>query len=296
MKLSCLHTHSTFCDGTGDIETMCETAYAKGFSSIGFSSHAPITKKTGIKTDWIMQDENLEEYIDTVLQARRRWKGKLAVYLGLETDYIHGYSSPADPDIQALPLDYIIGTVHYCVSPKNGRPINVDEYTEGLARVLKEYDNDGRALCESYFDSYGMMIAAGGYDILAHLDLIKKNNDRFCFFSPDDSWYTDRLVKTADLIAGKAGKANIGCKTGGKIPVVEVNNGGMNRGYCTEPYPSLYILKLLKERNIPLTISADAHAPDHLGKFYDTAAGKIRQAGYNSLVFLEEQGWREEPL
>ena len=301
MTLSCLHTHTTFCDGTADVETMCETAFARGFSSVGFSAHAPLTKKMGIKTDWVMHEEKLEEYIDSVLAARRRWNGKLAVFLGMEVDFIQGITSPADPDIQALPLDYILGTVHYSISPKNGEPFNIDEYPENFCKVMEEYGNDGRAICEAYYHSYGSMIAVGGYDILAHLDLVKKNNDRFRFFSQDDTWYKNLLVKTADLIVSAAGKAGVNGKTGGQMPVVEVNTGGINRGYCTEPYPSLYALKLLKERNIPLVVTADAHAPDHLGKSYEKAVETMRQAGISSAALLERQengsaGWREEPL
>ena len=298
MTLSCLHTHTTFCDGAADVETMCEAAFARGFVSIGFSSHGPITKKTGIKNNSNMQDEKLDEYIDTVLAARKRWAGKLAVFLGLEVDYIQGLLGPADAEIQALPLDYILGAVHYCICPKTGEFFIADERAENFGRVLELFGNDGRALCEAYFDSYCGMIAAGGYDILAHLDLIKKNNRRFRFFSPGDSWYTELLVKTADLIAAVQTGAG---GTGGRIPVVEVNTGGINRGYCTEPYPSLDMLKLLKQRNIPLVVNADAHAPEQLGGSYETAMETMRQAGYRTMALFEGREnksirWREEPL
>jgi histidinol-phosphatase (PHP family) len=146
-ELSCLHTHTVFCDGKADVETMCEAAFAKGFTSIGFSSHAPITKKTGMETNWHMKDQLLGEYIDTIEAAKKRWKEKIAVYLGLEIDYIKGYCSPADADIQVLPLDYIIGSIHYLISPKTGEPFNMDEYPEGFSNVLAHFDNDGKALC-----------------------------------------------------------------------------------------------------------------------------------------------------
>jgi histidinol-phosphatase (PHP family) len=52
---SSLHTHTVFCDGKDDVETMCRTAFEKGLAAIGFSAHAPIGK-TGIETDWNMKD------------------------------------------------------------------------------------------------------------------------------------------------------------------------------------------------------------------------------------------------
>jgi histidinol-phosphatase (PHP family) len=279
MILSCLHTHTVFCDGKADMETMCQADFYKGFESIGFSSHAPIFKKTGIKTRWHMPDEKLFEYIETALKTRKQWEGKLKVFLGLEVDYIQGICGPADADFQELPLDYIIGAVHYISSPKNGELFTVDGPPEEFCPGLEQFDNDGLALCAAYYDVYSGMISAAGCDILAHLDLVKKNNNRLKFFSPQDPEYTKLLVKTADTIA-QARAAPVG----GSPPIVEVNTGGIIRSYTSEPYPSLAILRLLKERNIPLTINADAHAPEHLGGGYETAWEAMQQAGYSAVM------------
>ena len=296
-NLSCLHTHTIFCDGKADVTAMCEAAHARGFSSLGFSSHAPITKKTGIPSAWHMKDEKLDEYIDTVEAARKRWKGKLTVYSGLEVDYIKGYCGPADADFQALPLDYIIGSVHYLISPKNGEPFNTDEYPENFGRnVLEQFNNDGKVLCEAYYDAYNSMVKDGGCDILGHIDLIKKNNSRYKFFSPNDSWYKKCLVTTADLIADSRTEAAKNGSCWG--PVVEVNTGAMIRGYTSEPYPSPDILALLAERNTPLVLNADAHAPKHLGGSYDEVMQFMRQAGHSTMMLFEgrQSGkavWRE---
>ena len=300
MTLSCLHTHTDFCDGKADMETMCQAAYSKGFESIGFSSHGPIAKKTGIKTRWHMPDEKILEYIDTALKTRKRWEGKLKVYLGLEVDYIQGICGPADADIQELPLDYIIGAVHYISSPKNGELFTVDGPPEEFLPGLEQFDNDGLALCTAYYNAYIGMINAAGCDILAHLDLVKKNNGQFQFFSPQDPEYTKLLVKTADAIAqAREGSARTAMEktalqksaspapAGGRLPIVEVNTGGIIRSYTAEPYPSLAVLRLLKERNIPLTVNADAHAPEHLGGGYETAMASIQQAGYSAVMVFQ---------
>ncbi|MDR1148402.1 MAG: PHP domain-containing protein, partial [Spirochaetaceae bacterium] len=88
MEYSCLHTHTSFCDGSGSVEDFCAAAYEKKFVSIGFSAHAPVGKKTGLKTDWHLSDERFDEYRQAVREAGAAWRGKLDVYLGLEVDYI----------------------------------------------------------------------------------------------------------------------------------------------------------------------------------------------------------------
>ncbi|MDR1307348.1 MAG: histidinol-phosphatase [Treponema sp.] len=301
MILSCIHTHTTFCDGAADVETMCAAAFAKGFESIGFSSHAPIAAKTGIKTSWHLPGERLAEYIDTVLAARRRWAGRLKVFLGLEVDYIRGLRGPGDRDILDLPLDYTIGAVHYVPSPR-GELFVVDAPEEEFVPGFREYfDNDGEALVRAYWDAYGELIRAGGCDVLAHLDLVKKNNARLGFFSPEDPEYRRQLAETVDLIAEARSLATrSGAETESRRPVVEVNTGGIIRGRTPDAYPSLAMLRLLRERNVPLTINADAHAPDHLGGAYGTAAADMRKAGYTAMLVFDGQAgkarWREEPL
>ncbi|MDR2471275.1 MAG: histidinol-phosphatase [Treponema sp.] len=314
MTLSCLHTHTVFCDGKADMETMCAAAAAKGFRSIGFSSHAPIARQTGLTSAWHLKEERLGEYVEAALGARKRWAGKLEVYLGLEVDYIEGLRGPADRDIQELPLDYIIGAVHYVPSPRGGEPFTVDGPPEEFGPGLREFGRDGLALCEAYYRACRLMVEAGGFDILAHLDLIKKNNGQFCFFTPGDPAYRRLLAETAAVItaassaaapsaaaSGESARAGGNAESARRRLVVEVNTGGMIRGRTAEPYPSAEPLGLLRRGAVPLTINADAHSPEHLGGFYGEAAAAMKNAGYRSALIFEgrrdgEAVWREEDI
>jgi histidinol-phosphatase (PHP family) len=289
MRYSCLHTHTTFCDGHDSIETCCRAAWQGGFESIGFSAHAPLGKKTGLSSDWHLPDERLTEYLDAVQDARRRWAGRLAVYLGLETDYIRGSMGPADPDYREMGLDYTIGSVHYIFPPDGGKPVTVDsspaEFEENLRR---RFGGDGEALMEIYWDTLEEMIRAGGFDILGHADIIKKNNPGEKWFSMTGERYQQRLIRAAEAIARSG-------------VVTEVNTGAINRGTLREPYPSRSFLELLQKRAVPVTITADAHRASHLGGHYDTARETLLAAGYTRIMFFEgRQGnrpvWTGDPL
>ncbi|MDR1930414.1 MAG: histidinol-phosphatase, partial [Treponema sp.] len=265
-------------------------------------------KKTGIKTDWHLKDEELDEYIETVLDARRRWEGKIKIYLGLELDFIEGLCSPADDDFQALPLDYIIGSVHYVVSPKNGELFAVDNAPEKFLAGFKEhFSGDGGALFKAYFRTNRGCIRSGGFDILAHPDLVKKNNGEFGFFSPEDPAYVKELEETAEVLASAIAEAGLEETQAGlgtralRRPVAEINTGGMIRKRTADPYPSAAMLGFLRKLDVPLTINADAHAADHLGGHYEDAREALLKAGYASTVFFEGRRdgkalWREETL
>jgi histidinol-phosphatase (PHP family) len=286
-NFSSLHTHTIFCDGKDDVETMCRAAYEKGLASIGFSSHAPVGK-TGLKTTWHMKDDKLGEYIDEVNAVRLRWEGKLPVYLGLEIDYIKKLRSPLDKDIKDLNLDYIIGSVHY-LTPIRGEPFTVDGPLDELEKgILDGFNGDGEAMLSAYWDNVMEMITLGGFDIVGHLDLVRKNHRQYRQFKIENINYMQRVEEIARAISS-AGL------------VVEANTGGLNRGYITDTYPSLAVLRLLHRYNIPVMISADAHRAVDLDGHYSEARQILLDAGYISHILFEGRKngkpiWTERPI
>jgi histidinol-phosphatase (PHP family) len=285
---SCLHTHTNFCDGKDDVETMCRAAFEKGLAAIGFSAHAPVEHAVG-KTDWHLPRARLAEYLDAVRSAKQRWAGKIAVYVGLEVDYISGRMGPADRVYRELGLDYVIGSVHYIFPPGGGEPFTVDSPKDEFDRDLRvRFNGDGEALEAAYWETAAEMIRRGGFDILGHLDLVKKNNPGGKWFSAAVPPLPEKSAALVPLIAGA------GC-------IVEVNTGGMNRGLLDEPYPSPRLLSLLAEAAVPVIVTADAHCTAHLGGHYREARELLLKAGYRRVSVFEGRRagkplWKSEEL
>ena len=273
--LSSMHTHTTFCDGKNDVETMCLTAYEMKLYAIGFSAHSPVSRQTGIPSYWNLQDEDVEEYVAEVLDAKKRWQGKLAVFLGYETDYIKDRRSPLDDDIISLNLDYQIGSVHF-LFPENGAdPFTVDGSAEEFEKGLKEgFNGDAQALMHSYYDAQLEMIALGGFDILGHADLLKKNT------LGKNLWPKEIEIIRQREVAFAAAGAGI---------VIEVNTGGINRKKVNELYPSPEFLHIIREYEIPVIITADAHNAKDINGNYDYALQMLKLAGINEHVLLKEK-------
>ena len=282
-----LHTHTVFCDGQDDVETMCRAAYEKGLAAIGFSSHAPI-EKAGLKTFWNMKKERMDEYIHEVRAAQKRWEGKIAVYLGLEIDFIKGRRSALDSDLVDLNLDYSISSVHYLVPP-HGDPFTVDGPEAEVEKgVMEGFNGSGEAMMNAYWDAIMEMVTRGGFDIVGHLDLVKKQNKSNRWFNRESEIWQRRTAEVAKEIAA-AGL------------LVEINTGGLNRGLYNETAPALPILRLLRQHNVPVIITADSHRTQTLGGHYPTACQTLLDAGYKShFIFEGKNGgkvsWREIPL
>ncbi|MDR2510614.1 MAG: histidinol-phosphatase [Spirochaetaceae bacterium] len=285
-----MHTHTSFCDGKSGVEDFCETAYTKDFVSLGFSAHAP-PQENDIQSDWHLSRQNINAYIDAVEAARKKWRGKLDVYLGMEVDYIRGVQGPASAFYQNLPLDFIIGSVH-CVPPPGmtidwakkrygNKLLCIDGSPEEFEFIINEgFNGNAENLVRAYYADVRTMCDEGCFDILGHLDLITKNNIEMKFFNPNSEWYTREIDALSTVLQ------NTGI-------TAEINTGGMIRGKTLSPYPSFEILRRLREKNVPVTLNADAHAPDHLGGFYEEALLLAKKAGFTAYKLFNGRRGKE---
>jgi len=261
-----MHTHTTFCDGKDDVEAMCLAAYEKKLHAIGFSAHVPMSKQTGFFCDWTMKDEDVGEYSRHVQEAKERWKGKLDVYLGFEIDYVKGIRTQFDNDIKIVNPDYLIGSVHFAVPANGTRIFAVDSPLEDFEKGLQEgFNNDGEALMHNYYDILAEMISLGGFEILGHADIVKKNCMGRCLWPAESEAARQREIACA---AKKAGIA------------IEINTGGINRKKINDLYPSASFLQILHEYDVPVIITADAHCAADIAGSYDIAVQKLKQIGF----------------
>lgn len=277
------HTHCEFCDGRATAAEMAAAAFAKGYKVLGFSSHSPLP----FPSEGNMELSRLGEYAAEIRRLAVEWKDRgLEILLGLEIEWVEGVSSPRDKVFRELGLDFSIGSVHYVELPGADR-FAVDFGQDDFAAHAASYAGAdvGGAIYGEYYAMLGKLIEAGGFDILGHFDLVKKNNDAASggkgrWFDESSRGYLRAAFDAASLLAGKD-------------VVVEVNVGGMSRGKVKEPYPSLPILRELRRLDARITFSADAHAPEHLGANLGSAKELALAAGYDAIAVLTGGRWIE---
>lgn len=275
--LSNLHTHCHFCDGSGEPREFVEAALKKGFKVLGFSSHAPIP----FESEWTMAEGRMADYLKTIASLKEEYRGKLEIYTGLEIDYFNGDTREV---FTGYPVDYIIGSVHFFADIPNRRYYSIDgtdkEFQETL-HVL--FNGDIKQFVARYCKEVAAMIKQHRPPIVGHLDVIKKNNGNGKYFSERETWYHQLIDQILTVI-----------KEHGTI--VEVNTGGISRGYISEPYPSLWILKKCRQLGIPVMITSDAHNPEHLDASYDLALACLKEAGYDEQYILQANTWKRVAL
>lgn len=263
------HSHSTFCDGRFSIREMAEAAVKKNFTHFGFSGHSMFP----FAGDWHIPLKDFKSYVEEVRVVKNEFKDKIKFFLGFEADYIQGICFPDFSCYSEFSPDYLIGSVHY-IPGENGF-IVADDSPDEFAQRLNKYfkGNVKSAVCE-YFYNERQMLSKCSFSILGHPDLIKKQNARYEIFSENESWYKKELKAFAREIA-RSGVC------------VEINTGGIARSNLKEPYPSLYFLELLKEKNVPVTINSDAHDADKIDYWFAEAESFAIKAGYKEIGYFE---------
>lgn len=301
-----LHTHTNFSDGTAPPEAYVEEAERLGFSVLGFSDHSPVPfpntfaiptgglpayveavcqiKKRGVQIEKVKNEP--ERYGDrrNAANQKRKAKGGLQVFLGLEYDYIPGLTEPLAQLRKDHPFDYIIGSVHLV---KHHRPDllwfidgpQIKTYDKGLREV---FGGESKKAITSYWRQLQEMVSIEQPDIIGHLDKIKMHNhDRF--FREDDSWYLALAEETLELIQSKHA-------------VIEVNTRGIYKQRSDSLFPGPGLLKKIHSRKIPVTLVSDAHQPEELSLFFSEAKELLRTIGFRSSWLFTVEGWKEAAL
>ena len=148
--------------------------------------------------------------------------------------------------------------------------------------IYDDFDGDPLAAVEAYFAEVEK-VAAMKPDILAHIDLIKKLNAEGEFFEEESPRY-----KAAALKALNAAKEN-GC-------LLEVNTGGVYRGYRKDFYPGPWLLTEWHKMGGKVIITSDAHDTASLTFGFDEAAEAVKAAGFSSVEVLTVNGFETQEL
>ncbi|MDL2257833.1 histidinol-phosphatase [Eubacteriales bacterium OttesenSCG-928-K08] len=259
------HTHTSFCDGADTPRELVEVALQKGMRALGFSGHTPLCY--GDPGTMTLDGEN--EYKQEVLRLRDEYEGRIEIYLGLENDAI----DPHDRD----DYEYIVGAVHFVV--KDGERYCVDMSMAEMDRALRDgFSGDGLALIRNYFEQMVHFTKNTRPDILAHFDLPVKFNSGNRYFDEESPAYQKLALEALEA-------ASAYCQ------VVELNTGGMARGYRDTPYPAPFILKRLHELKCPVILSADAHQAQNLDFAFDNATELLRQTGFSERAQFGKNGF-----
>jgi histidinol-phosphatase (PHP family) len=247
------HMHSSYSDGRSAPEDYIAPAITAGLSEIGFSEHLTLFKEL---EDWNMNPVNISPYINHIENLKKSVKN-IKIKTGLEVDFFEGKEKEIHAFLSSLPLDYIIGSVHYL----GEKTVDVGpEFYEGKSIDM---------LFESYFGSVITAVESDLFDIIAHCDLIRIYGYKPSF---DQEPLYRKLAKTMKT-------HNV---------VFEVNTNGRNRPLA-DFYPDRRFLHIFKEENVPVCVNSDAHMPSRVGQYFEEAYELLRYVGFSEMAVFDKR-------
>ena len=247
------HIHSTYSDGRSAPEDYIEPAIERGLKEIGFSEHLTLFRE---HQEWNMNPLELPAYIENIAEIKAGTPN-IKIKTGLEVDFFKGREEEIRTFLNPLPLDYIIGSVHYLGEK------TVDEGPE-----FYEGKNIDK-LFETYFESVAAAAASGIFDIIGHCDLV-----RIYGFRP-----ASNLENLYRELARTFKKYDV---------VFEVNTNGRNRTLA-DFYPDRNFLGIFREEKVPVCVNSDAHMPARVGQYFDEAYELLRYVGFSEMAVFDKR-------
>ncbi len=251
------HVHTTYSDGGGTIAECVEHAISKGLPEIGIADHLSAVQPTTWDSSSI-PFALLDRYVEEVRDAAARYD-EIVVLLGVEADYVPEYEAELAELLSAYPFDFVVGGVHV---------IDGFDFDDPAQRDDARWSNADALFAASY-QAVRRAAEFGRFDILAHLDYI-------------GLWgHTAGPTVDAEIDAALDAIAASGS-------AIELNTDRISDP-AGVMYPSVDILRRALVRGIPLVISSDAHAAQHVGRLWDEGMARAREAGYRETLRLSDR-------
>ena len=218
-----------------------------------------------------MSPERTQQYIADVRAMAEKYKDKIEILCGIEQDFCSNVSTEG--------YDYVIGSVHY--AEKDGQYYCVDESPKVLEKAIREgFGGDVYALTKRFFEMEAEVVQKTNATFIGHFDLVTKFNEGNRYFDPMDKRYRQAALEALDALI-ETGKP------------FEINTGGMYRGFRKEAYPSVQLLKDIRERGGSILLSSDSHDGASIGYKFTEAAQMAREVGFRTVKVFSKNGWEE---
>lgn len=267
------HSHTKFSDGYNTIEEMLAKACDLGFEEYGITDHfihykdieksrswESFLSKTKIKDFLILNFEQKLDYIKKCVEYINKISKQfpIKVFCGLEVDYFFydGWSDDFNRLKKESGCNYFISGNHYAYN-KDG--LDLLDFIE-FQTILNNKDLEIEYLV-SHFNGIKKAVESQEFKFIAHLDMVKD------FYDISHPLIQNALNETIDIIIKY------------KMPIEFSTRRYQQLNHF---YPSNEILIKLRDGNVPIVISDDAHNIDMIGQFFSEAEEELKKLNYTN--------------
>jgi len=232
MMRATYHTHTYRCKhASGTEEEYILKAIAEGVEILGFADHAPMPYENGFVSTYKMLPEEIGDYFESLLTLREKYKDKIDIKIGFETEYYPSLWEKSLKFWEPYPLDYLILGQHF--APEEAVP--------NKSYIAWASEDKGRVT--AFVDAVITGMNTGVISYVAHPDLINYSGEDGEFFLSELS----RLIGEAIRL---------------DIPL-EYNLLGMSSG---RNYPNPIFWEEAARLGAKTILGCDSHSPERVVK------------------------------
>lgn len=238
------------------MEQMCRGAVHNGIPLLGFTEHYDL-----LPADPCYDYLDLTGWWQELQRCRELFAGQLTILAGIELGEPHRYADQMRRVLNEHPWDYALGSLHWVG----------DELIFGAEYFQRPADQ----AFGGYFDELRRMAETAEFDILAHMDVVKRLGfDVYGEYQVDR--YEDQIRAVLRVLA-KRGLA------------LEINTSQLRRP-VGESSPARPVIDWFRQEGGQyVTLGSDAHQPDHIGYALEHGAAEVQAAGFPGPVWYEKR-------
>lgn len=246
------HLHTKLCKhASGEIREYIEQAIRSDLKEICFTDHIPLPDDFDLAHR--MHEQQMDLYSNWIEQARTNYP-ELKILYGIEADYYEGFENYLEKFLARFNFDLVIMSVHF-----------VKHWSDG--NWVFNYHFPGKTIpmiYEEYLNAIIKGINTGLFDVVGHIDIIKRNGDSLLKVVPGKISETLSALKKANM-------------------AIEINSSGFRKD-ANECYPGFDWLTEIRNLDLPVTVGSDAHAPEQVAFRFMEVYQQIKAHKINKMV------------
>lgn len=262
------HLHNQYSsDGRGSTEEVCQAALDLGFEEICFTNHVEmLDPELGDWTVDLVEARQRLEQLQHEIERLQPEYPECRFLLGAEFEFRPEWVETLEALIDSVDFDLILGSVH----------VVEGQQVSGGGQVGRYFKNrDASEAYGRYFETVDQMLDWGEFDVVAHLDLVKRFGVKH--YGPFDPQPFESQIR--GLLEKMAAKG-LG---------LEVNTSGVVQAPA-EPYPGRAILELARDVHVAtVTIGTDSHVPSSFEQGWEAGARELHRAGFNEITLFSHR-------
>ncbi|WP_027092385.1 histidinol-phosphatase [Cohnella thermotolerans] len=259
-----LHTHHVRCGhAEGSIEDYIRAAIEAGLTAIGISDHSPYFahEEDHPNPGIAMARSEFARYVEEVLRLKERYRDKIEVLLGVESDFFPEHLEVYRDEYASYPFDYIIGSVHQT------RGISIFNRNR-WKKLDKSLHTDEK---RHYYELIRQSARTGLFQVLGHIDAMKGYYPAFSDIPGAEKEIDEALKAVAE-----------------EDIAIEINTSGKTKDVGGW-YPSDAILERALHFGVDVTFGSDAHVPSRVGDEWEQVRSRLKEIGFSRWVYYRQK-------